>query len=68
MEAGSELGRNEHHTRPADVLAANWMLGKPAAFDFAITSPLISSTLHEVSVTTGSAAYATEVRKHQEMM
>ena len=41
------------------------MLGKPAAFDFAVTSPLISSTLHEASVTAGSAAYATEVRKHQ---
>eukprot|EP00731_Ephydatia_muelleri_P017009 Em0010g107a len=65
VEAGSGLGRDEHHTRPADVLAANWMLGKPAAFDFAVTSPLISSTLHEASVTAGSAAYATEVRKHQ---
>eukprot|EP00731_Ephydatia_muelleri_P035490 Em0128g7a len=42
VEAGSGLGRDEHHTRPADVLAANWMLGKPAAFDFAVTSPLIS--------------------------
>ena len=31
-EAGSGLGCDEHHTRPADVLAANWMLGKPAAF------------------------------------
>ena len=65
MEAGSGLGRNEHHTRPADVLATNWMLGKPAAFDFAVTSPLNSSTLHEASVTAGSAAHATEARKHQ---
>ena len=62
VEAGSGLGRDEHQLM---VLAANWMLGKPAAFDFAVTSPLISSTLHEASVTAGSAAYATEVRKHQ---
>ena len=65
VEAGSGLGRDEHHTRPADVLATNWMLGKPAAFDFAVTSPLNSSTLHEASVTAGSAAHATEARKHQ---
>eukprot|EP00731_Ephydatia_muelleri_P036196 Em0214g2a len=66
VEAGSGLGRHEHHTRPADVLATNWMLGKPAAFDFAVTSPLDSSPLHEASVTAGSAAHATEARKHQE--
>ena len=65
VEAGSGLGRDEHHTRPADVLATNWMLGKPAAFDFAVTSPLNSSTLHEASGTAGSAAHATEARKHQ---
>eukprot|EP00731_Ephydatia_muelleri_P032588 Em0024g132a len=65
VEAGSGLGRDEHHTWPADVLATNWMLGKPAAFDFAVTSPLNSSTLHEASVTAGSAAHATEARKHQ---
>ena len=41
------------------------VLGKPAAFDFAVTSPLNSSTLHEASVTAGSAAHATEVRKRQ---
>ncbi|KAL5502338.1 hypothetical protein EMCRGX_G009091 [Ephydatia muelleri] len=65
VEAGSGLGRDEHHTQPADVLANNWMLGKPAAFDFAVTSPLNSSTLHEASVTAGSAPHATEARKHQ---
>ncbi|KAL5510566.1 hypothetical protein EMCRGX_G006130 [Ephydatia muelleri] len=41
------------------------MLGKPAAFDFAVTSPLNSITLHEASVTAGSAAHATKARKHQ---
>ena len=52
-------------TRPAGVLAANWMLGKPAAFDFAVTSPLISNNFPEASVIAGSAAFVTEVRKHQ---
>ena len=28
------------HSRPADVLVQNWVGGKPAAFDFTITSPL----------------------------
>ena len=65
VEVGSGYGCDERHTRPADVLAANWMLGKPAAFDFAVTSSLISSNLHEASVTAGSAAFATEERKHQ---
>ena len=55
----------ECHTRPADVLAVNWMLGKYAAFDFAITSPLTSNNLPEAFVTAGSAAFVTEVRKHQ---
>ena len=27
--------------RPADVLAANWMIDKPAAFNFTVTSPLV---------------------------
>ena len=51
---------SERHTRPADVLAANWMMGKPAAFDFTVTSPLTSSNLPE-----GSAAFAAEERKHK---
>ena len=37
------------------------MLGKPAAFDFAVTSPLTSNNLPEA----WSAAFVTEVRKHQ---
>ena len=41
------------------------MLGKYAAFDFAITSPLTSNNLPEAFVTAGSAAFVTEVRKHQ---
>ena len=41
------------------------MMGKPAAFDFTVTSPLTSSNLPEASVTTGSAAFAAEERKHK---
>ena len=43
VEAGCGSAADERHTRPADVLAANWMMGKPAAFDFTFTSPLIPS-------------------------
>ncbi|KAL5482156.1 hypothetical protein EMCRGX_G022450 [Ephydatia muelleri] len=60
MEVGNGYGLEEHHTQPANVLAANWMLGKPAAFDFAVTSPLTSNNLAEASVTAGSAAFVTE--------
>ena len=42
------------------------MLWKPAAFDLAVTSPLILSKLPEEFVTAGSAAFVTEVRKHQD--
>ena len=38
--------------------------GKPAAFDLMVTSTLNSSTLIEVGVTSGSAALAAEVCKH----
>ena len=48
----------------ADVLAANWMLGKLAAFDFTVTSPLVSNSLPETSVTAWSAAFAAKERKH----
>ena len=41
------------------------MLEKPAAFDFAVTSPLTSNNLPEASVTAGSAAFVTEMRKYQ---
>ena len=41
------------------------MMGKPAAFDFTVTSPLTSSNLPEASVTAGSAVFAAEERKHK---
>ena len=65
VEVGYGFTSEERHTRPADVLAANWMMGKPAAFDFTVTSPLTSSNLPEASVTAGSAAFAAEERKHK---
>ena len=65
VEVGSGYGLHEHNKRPADVLAANWMLGTPAAFEFTVTSPLVSKSLPEASVTAGSAAFAAEERKHR---
>ena len=41
-----------------------WSLGKPAAFDHTITSPLNPSILSEAGVTAGSAASVVECRKH----
>ena len=45
-------------TRPADVLAANWILWKPAAFYVAVTSRLFY-------LKRMTAAFVTEVRKRQ---
>ena len=55
---------NHSHTRPADLLVPNWVLGKAAAFDLSVTSPLNPTSLLEASVTTGVAALTTELRKH----
>ena len=61
-EVGYGSASEERHMRPADVLAANWMMGKTAAFDSTVTSPLTSSNLPEASVTAGFAA---EEMKHK---
>ena len=45
LEAGSSLGHEARQTHPADVLVPNWELGKPAAIDLCVTSPLNSNTL-----------------------
>ena len=47
VEVGSGFGHDKCNTRPADVLVPNWSLGKPAAFDLTITSPLNTSILSE---------------------
>ena len=65
VEVGGKYGLEERRKRPADVLATNWMLGKPAAFDFTVTSPLVSNILPEASVTARSAAFVAEERKHR---
>ena len=63
VEMGNNL-TNHSHTRPADLLVPNWVLGKPAALDLSVTSPLNPTTLLEASVTTGVATLTTELRKH----
>ena len=44
------------HTRPADVLVPNWVLGKPVAFDLSVTLMLNPQVFQVASVTAGSAA------------
>ena len=64
LEAGSSLGHEARQTRPADVLIPNWELGKPAAIDLCVTSPLNLDTLQVACVTPSSAAMQAEQRKH----
>eukprot|EP00731_Ephydatia_muelleri_P011794 Em0006g688a len=64
LEVGNNLTPDHDHSRPADVLVHNWSLGKPAAFDFCVTSPLKSLTYSEAGVSSGVAAQASEIRKH----
>ena len=60
LEAGSSLGHEARQTHPADVLIPNWELGKPAAIDLCVTSPLNSKTLQVACVTPNSAAMQAE--------
>ena len=57
------MGHDQRRTRPADVLVPNWDLGKPAAFDLTVASPLNQSILN-ACVTAGSSARVSEQRKH----
>lgn len=59
VEAGSNFTHDHSHTHPADILVPNWSLGKPAAFDLPVTSPLNSKVLLE-------AGQAADQRKHDE--
>ena len=63
-EAGSGLGHELRNTRPADILASNWLCGKPAAFDLTVVSPLNPTFISEAGRTAGSVAVAAELRKH----
>ena len=62
VEVGGKYGSEERRKRSADVLATNWMLGKPAALDFTVTSSLVSNILLEARE---AAAFVTEERKHR---
>ena len=64
VEVGSGFGHDKRNTRLTDVLVPNWSLGKPAAFDLTVTSPLNPSILSEAGVTAGSAALVAECHKH----
>ena len=50
VEVGNNLSRDHSKTRPADVLLPNWVLGRTAALDVSITSPLNPVTLLEAGV------------------
>ena len=65
MEAGSNLTLDLSHSCPADILVPNWSVGKPAASDLSVTSPLNLNVLLEAGLTAGVAARATEPRKHE---
>ena len=65
IEAGSALTPDLCRTRPVDALVNNWIGRIPAAFDVTVTSPLTPVSLHESSVTAGTAALLAEQRKHQ---
>ena len=64
LEVGHGSGGDSPNSRPADILVLNWMIGKPAAFDLIVVSPLNSNTLNEVGATSGSSAGKAEARKH----
>ena len=53
IEMGSGLTPDHSHSHPDDVLVAGWERGKPAAFDFTLTSPLCPAFLGEASQMAG---------------
>eukprot|EP00731_Ephydatia_muelleri_P029392 Em0020g1036a len=65
VEVGNNLTRDHSKSRPADILLPNWFLGKTAALDVSIPSPLNPLTLLEARVLAKTAAQVTEARKHQ---
>ena len=63
VKAGSNLTKDHSHTRPADILVPNWSLGKPAALDLSVMSPLNSNVLLEAGLAAGQAARDENTRK-----
>ena len=66
VEVGNNLTPSHSKTRPADILIPNWVMGRTAALDVSVTSPLNPQTLLEAGVTATGAALTTEERKHDE--
>ena len=66
VEMGSNLTSEHDHSRPADILLPNWALGKRAAFDISVTSPLNPKIVSVAGLSAGAAALSTEERKHTE--
>ena len=64
LEVGHESGGDSSNSWPSDILVLNWMIGKPAAFDLTVVSPLNSNTLIEAGATSGLAAGKAEACKH----
>ena len=60
-----DLAADHSHTRTADLLLTNWATGKRAAFGIPVTSLLNILTLMGAGMSAGSAALATEDRKHR---
>ena len=65
LEVGHGSGADWSHSRPADILVPNWLIGKPAAFYLTLVSPLNSNKLNEVGAIGGSAAGKAEARMHK---
>ncbi|KAL5477540.1 hypothetical protein EMCRGX_G024351 [Ephydatia muelleri] len=64
LSTAVEKGGGGHdHTRPADVLIAEWDRGKHAALDITVASPLCPAILPEASHHSGAAANGAELRK-----
>eukprot|EP00731_Ephydatia_muelleri_P038937 Em0999g3a len=56
VEVGNNLTPSHSKTRPADILIPNWVMGRAAALDVSVTSPLNPQTLLEAGVTATAAA------------
>eukprot|EP00731_Ephydatia_muelleri_P020790 Em0013g517a len=65
VEVGNNLTCDHSKSRPANSWLTNWFMGKTAALDVSITSPLNPLTLLEAGVLAKTSAQDTEARKHQ---
>eukprot|EP00731_Ephydatia_muelleri_P011247 Em0006g141a len=65
IQIGSVLEKLPSQKTLSNVLISNWALGKTAACDISVTSPLNSNIMSEAGVTAGAVAQATELRKHE---